>query len=132
MSTFYKTLPGLISALFHFRLKCDNKVDCPVGRSDEAQCAFVRTHDTYFKTIPPPRIDNDPVNIDVVFDVQSITRIDTVEAAFTAHFRVVLMWQDTRLAFHDLNDDLFSNTLSISELTSVWLPTIIFANALGA
>ena len=122
-----------LNQLFFLRLKCDNKVDCPSGRSDEAECAFMRTHDTYFKSIPPPRTDDEdaPVNVDVIFDVQSITSIETVEAAFTMDFRVLLMWRDARISFFDLNEEVFANTLSLADLNSVWYPTLIFANALG-
>lgn len=93
----------------------------------------MRTHDTYFKSIPPPRAEDEdaPVNVDVIFDVQSITSIETVEAAFTMDFRVLLMWRDARISFFDLNEEVFANTLSLADLNSVWYPTLIFANALG-
>ena len=57
--------------------------------------------------------------------------IDTVNLMFTTDYFLSLRWYDQRLDLTDLNDVSLLNSLSISDIESIWTPKLSFVNALG-
>ena len=109
--------------------RCDKKPDCK-DVSDEKQCKIVSIDEKrYLKDdTPPPVVIGEKLMVTLGIDIISILNIEEVAQVLSLKFDLEEVWLDSRLQFYNLKEDIEMNTLSFTEKSSIWVPTIIFAN----
>ncbi len=131
----------------YFRNRCDTKFNCP-DQSDEIGCDYLKIATNYNKELAPPsRVSytsetilgeqdhNDNSHLMIVYlnlSIQALPSIDTVNLKFTVDFFLQLEWYDSRLSFRNLNEEPQLNRLSSFDLNNIWVPELLFMNALGS
>ncbi|KAK7073106.1 hypothetical protein SK128_019624 [Halocaridina rubra] len=109
--------------------RCDLRFDCP-DKSDENDCSLLDIPLGYSKAIvPPPLTEGDQLLVFFSLSLISFPSIITQDLTFTTNFKLFLTWQDLRLNFLNLKEDLTLNLLSSEEVRSIWSPLVFFSNA---
>ena len=57
-----------------------------------------------------------------------LSTFSEVGGYFQAQFILCLQWLETRLRFKNIKEDVTLNSLSPSEMSSLWVPKLIFSN----
>ena len=60
--------------------------------------------------------------------IESIEEIEEIRLSFSAKFKLTLSWSDQRLAFNNLNREMFLNLPNTWEKHKIWIPVLIFQN----
>lgn len=105
-------------------------MDCG-DSSDEENCNFIHLPSIYAPEIPPKPNASTPARVKVGLGIQDLPSIDTFNQRFTADFTLGLEWVDPRITFMNINDQDYWNTLSQKSKEGIWMPKIMFQNALG-
>ena len=112
--------------------RCDQTVDCD-DASDERNCKLLVMEQNYNKGTPPFILDKETKTIKTANVNISVTVIDVLDIVEVKHeielkFHLLMEWYDPRLKFHNLKPGLASNVPSELEISSLWVPSVIFSN----
>ena len=106
--------------------RCDQLPNCR-DESDERGCQLLVLKDNYNNKVPP-------ISTNYKFEVHvSITLMKVVAITVTEHkidfsFTITLKWSDNRVTYHNLKNDPAQNKLSSEDVSSLWLPYVIYVN----
>ena len=112
--------------------RCDQIVQCR-DESDEMACSLLVIKDSYNKKVPPFDIDKKekaliPVKVKISTVLKNVIEISEVNHLIELKFGITLVWYENRVKYHNLKVKEALNALSDTELQSLWIPYIIFAN----
>ena len=112
--------------------RCDQVPNCR-DKSDEKGCRMIVMADNYNNRIGPLSIDpktEEVLQTEIMISmlVRKVSSISEVNLKFTLKFTLVAEWYDHRLEYYNLKNSTSENSLSLVELHSVWIPTIVFSN----
>ena len=69
-----------------------------------------------------------PVRVNVSIAVMDVLKISEVDLVYVLKFRILMVWYDYRLKYHNLKDKRSLNSLSRQEIEKLWIPFIVFSN----
>ena len=69
-----------------------------------------------------------PVRVNVSIAVMDVLKISEVDLVYVLKFRILMVWYDYRLKYHNLKDKRSLNSLSRGEIENLWIPFIVFSN----
>ena len=111
--------------------RCDQIVDCP-DKSDETECSLVEIESGYDKKVPPFDVDEEShivaVTVNISTTLMNVLKISEVDHTIELKFGISLVWYENRVKYHNLKTNVALNMLSDAELSSIWIPYIIFRN----
>ena len=114
--------------------RCDSAQHCD-DWSDEVGCKTVTLPDGYLKEFSPIGVNKDLsiLKVDVVTDVtiKKIVDIFEKESSIGFKFNISFTWNEKRVIFENLKDDMMMNKLSAFEKTTLWVPKLVFQNTLN-
>ena len=89
--------------------------------------------DNYNKKIAPYDYDylNSqviPVTVDITMTVMDVLKISEVDLVYVLKFRLLMVWYDYRLKYHNLKEERSLNSLSRNEIDQIWIPFVVFSN----
>ena len=87
--------------------------------------------DGYNKRIPPITTSGStmiPVTCDVSIVLSKVVHIDEEDHAIEFQFEILLEWNENRVSYHNLKQDMSLNTLNDTEMKRIWLPLVIYEN----
>ena len=89
--------------------------------------------DNYNKKISPFDFDYEssniiPVNVNVTMTVMDVLSISEVDLVYVLKFRLLMVWYDYRLKYHNLKEERSLNSLSREEIDQIWIPYVVFSN----
>ena len=98
-------------------------------------CKTVTLPDGYLKEFSPIGVNKDLsiLKVDVVTDVtiKKIVDILEKESSIGFKFNISLTWNEKRVIFENLKNDMMMNKLSAHEKTTLWVPKLVFQNTLN-
>ena len=107
--------------------RCDQLPNCR-DKSDERGCNILVLEDGYNKRIPPITTSGStmiPVTCDVSIVLSKVVHIDEEDHAIEFQFEILLEWNENRVSYHNLKQDMSLNTLNDTEMKRIWLPLVI-------
>ena len=107
-------------------LRCNQITDCP-GFEDEQNCSMLHLSPGYSKDVPTAN-ETEILNIDLQVAIKKIIAMNFDDGNFIAQFKMINLWQDKRLKFKNLQEDMSDNLLKIDEWTTIWIPDYIIFN----
>ena len=69
-----------------------------------------------------------PVTIDVSIGLTEVVSIKEEDHSIEFKFEITLQWKENRVIYHNLNKDIYLNTLSLGDINKIWLPLVIYTN----
>ena len=112
--------------------RCDQIIHCR-DQSDEDNCSLLVLKKGYNKKVAPfifnkTRKEVDPVKVDVSTSIQNVIDISEVNNIIELKFDILMEWYEYRVDYRNLKIVKALNMLSDEELSSLWIPYIIFKN----
>ena len=113
--------------------KCDFVPDC-WDKGDEINCQLLnnKNMEDYDSNLPDIFLDNEgkivKKMLKVSVTIKEIKSIEEVKSRYTTTFNLKLEWNDARLTWYDLHEDLDLNILSEEQKKYIWFPKILIAN----
>ena len=110
--------------------RCDQLPNCR-DKSDEKGCNILVLEDGYNKRIPPITTSGStmiPVTCDVSIVLSKVVHIDEEDHAIEFQFEILLEWNENRVSYHNLKQDMSLNALNDTEMKRIWLPLVIYEN----
>ena len=111
--------------------RCDQIVQCR-DESDEEDCRLLSLKTSYNKKVPPIITVNassfSPVVVKVSTVLLKVVAIVEIENKIDFQFTIVMQWKENRAKFNNLKQDTSLNALTDEEISSLWLPRIIYDN----
>ena len=132
--TFSQCYPGKFSCdsgqCIPLEKRCNIKFNCK-DKSDENNCAGIKTGNEYSREKMPVSLSAEPTIIYINVSLLAFPSISTKFLKFSVDFHLNLQWHDLRLYLWDLNNDFSKNSLSKEELDALWKPELVFVNTLS-
>ena len=111
--------------------RCNQIVNCR-DKSDERGCQLVVVEEGYNKKVPPivPTGGNNfnQTNVEISISLLKIVSMEEVQHKIDLQFEITLEWKENRATYHNLKDETSLNALTDAEITTLWLPYVIYAN----
>ncbi|KAF2363407.1 Low-density lipoprotein (LDL) receptor class A repeat [Trinorchestia longiramus] len=113
----------------HAFLRCDAIANCE-DQTDELNCDLVDPPKGYLKHVTPiNHVDWQlPLPLNVTVTIKRFTNIIDYKHIVDLEVAINLKWQDSRLIFNNLKNNIKRNSLRDDELDSIWKPTYHFTN----
>ena len=115
--------------------RCDRIADCRDG-SDERGCKLFSLLEDYEMSVSPiARVS--PLNrsiktvpIHISLGPMKMMGIAESENTTDLQFEIILEWKDQQITYYNLKKASFLNTLTLTEteMKSIWLPILVYAN----
>lgn len=67
-------------------------------------------------------------DIRLSIDVIKVLELVEVESEMSLQYRLTLIWKDSRVAFRNLKEETFLNTVGDDDAAKIWYPQVIFYN----
>ena len=85
--------------------------------------------ESYLNEVPvPPDDGRFLADIHLSIDVIQVLELVEVESAMSLQYRLTLKWKDSRVAFRNLKEDTFLNTVGNDDAAKIWYPQVVFYN----
>ena len=113
--------------------RCNQLPNCR-DKSDERGCKIMLLEPGYNKRVPPIRPasqDDDtviPVTVNVSLTLLKVVSIEEEEHSIHLQFQITLAWKDNRVIYHNLKTNMYLNALSSEDISTLWLPLVIYTN----
>ena len=112
--------------------RCDLVPDCR-DQSDEKNCQLVILNDNYDKNFPPIDRARDggiiPREVNISIALMNIRKIDEKGQTIRLQLQISLSWRERRAMYQNLKKKSVLNALTAEDVSRIWLPLIVFANA---
>ena len=111
--------------------RCDQTSNCK-DKSDERGCKLI-VFEGYNKNIAPFKVNPETKEISAVVvnisaTIVNVLKIDEVQQAFQAKFKLLLTWYDRRLIYYNLKENRIANSPTYEDAARLWIPSIVFDN----
>ena len=110
--------------------RCDQLPQCR-DESDEIGCKILVLKRGYNMNVPPITSDGSkksPVNVSTSIDVLKLVDIDEEDYSIEIQFEISLQWRDNRATYHNLHENEALNALTKEDISSLWIPEVIYEN----
>ena len=117
--------------------RCDQVPDCK-DKSDERNCKMMVREEGYNKGVPPFTVRSTdrstdhsiiPVQLNISIDLLKIVDMEETDHKIDFQFEITIEWKETdRVVYYNLKQDASLNALSMDDITSMWLPLVIYDN----
>ena len=107
--------------------RCNIELNCE-DRTDELNCAGIKTGNGYKKGKIPVSVTDEPTVIYINVSILAFPSISTKDVRFSSDYYLNLRWYDERLDLWDLNHDFYKNSLNMEELNALWKPKLAIVN----
>ena len=112
--------------------RCDQVIHCR-DESDEQGCSLLVLKDGYNKKVAPFTVDSTmekiiPVKINISTTLRNVIDISEVNHIIELKYAISLNWYENRAVYQNLKTKEALNMMSDQELSSLWIPFIIFEN----
>ena len=113
--------------------RCDQLPDCR-DESDESGCQLLVIGEGYKKDVAPissvcePDCTLVPVKVHISISLLKIVSMEEVQHKIDFQFKISLEWRDNRAIYHNLKHESSLNSLTLTDIASLWLPYVIYAN----
>ena len=112
--------------------RCDQVIHCR-DESDEQHCSLLVLKDGYNKKVAPFTVDLTleeiiPVKIKISTTLRNVIEISEVNHIIELKYAISLNWYENRVVYQNLKKKEALNMMSDQELSSLWIPFIIFEN----
>ena len=85
--------------------------------------------ESYLHEVPiPPNMGDLLADIRLSIDVIKVLELVEVESEMSLQYRLTLIWKDSRVAFRNLKEETFLNTVGDDDAAKIWYPQVIFYN----
>ena len=113
--------------------RCDQLPDCR-DESDEFECNMLVLKKSYNKRVAPITSASTsnrtilPVVVNVSITLLKIVSMEEVQHKIDFQFKISLEWRENRAIYHNLKQESSLNSLTLTDIASLWLPYVIYAN----
>ena len=113
--------------------RCNQNPDC-IDKSDEENCQTVVLEKSYNKKVPPVTSIREevkklvPVPVIISIVLLKVVDMEEVKHSIDFQFEIILEWKENRAVYHNLKTDTSLNALSYDDISSIWLPYVIYDN----
>ena len=113
--------------------RCNQISNCE-DKSDEENCKVLVLPRNYNMMVPPVSTiseDNDtlvPVPVNISIMLLKIVDMEEVKHSIDFQFKIILEWKENRAVYHNLKTETSLNALSDEDISSLWLPYVIYDN----
>jgi len=108
--------------------RCDGNVDCD-DRSDELECAIIKLEPSYIKHLPAPAVEGETATVLYTrVALLGVFNVMEVDSRITFQFDLRIRWNDARLTFQNIKEDIGKNTLTVTDKKTMWIPALYFVN----
>ena len=109
--------------------RCDQVTQCR-DKSDENNCNLIVFEDNYNNKVPPFTVNpGDKSLVPVTVKVStSLSAISEFSHTIDLKLGITLEWYENRVLYHNLKTEEALNVLNDVEVSTIWIPYIIFQN----
>ena len=111
--------------------RCNQESDCR-DESDELRCKLIIFKESYNKNIPPITKEIGkkalPANVSISITLMKVVEIEEVDHSIHLQFQISLSWKENRVKYHNLKKEVSLNALTERDISSLWLPLIVYDN----
>ena len=111
--------------------RCNQVPDCR-DRSDERNCVILVLEEGYNMRVPPVEKDAmrkiTPVAVNVSLTLLKVVAIEEEDHSIELQIQITLEWNEIRATYQNLKPEIYLNALSYDEISSLWLPLVIYMN----
>ena len=125
---------SIIVPLLSMEERCDQIIHCK-DNSDEKNCYLLvfKEEESYNKKVPPFTITTkdksvDPVKVNVSTSLMNVLAISEFSHTIDLKLGITLEWYENRVLYHNLKSEEALNVLNDVEVSTIWIPYIIFQN----
>ena len=69
-----------------------------------------------------------PVPVRVSLTLLKVVDIKEVDYSIELQIQINIQWKEIRATYHNLKPETYLNALSLEEITSLWLPLVVYTN----
>ena len=111
--------------------RCDQVPNCR-DHSDEKDCNVLVLEEGYNKRVPPvgKSVEDKltPVPVRVSLTLLKVVDIKEEDYSIELQIQINIQWKEIRATYHNLKPETYLNALSLEEITSLWLPLVVYTN----
>ena len=100
--------------------------------SDEIGCKVLVLEEGYNKRVPPvgKSVEDKltPVPVRVSLTLLKVVDIKEEDYSIELQIQINIQWKEIRATYHNLKPETYLNALSLEEITSLWLPLVVYTN----
>ena len=113
------------------RQRCDQLIHCQ-DASDEKDCGLLELSTSYNRKVPPITSENttsfSPAVVGISIILMKVVSINEVNHKIQFQFSIEMAWKENRAKFYNLKQDSSLNSLQDEEISTLWLPLVIYDN----
>ena len=109
-----------------------NQVPDYRDKSDEIDCRSLVLDSNYNRKVPPivskGMAGFKQAQVDISISLLKIVSMEEVQHKIDFKFRIILEWKENRATYHNLKDDPSLNALTDADISTIWLPYVVYDN----
>ena len=109
------------------KLRCNQLPDCR-DKSDEEGCKVLVLGKSYNKNVPPVISGGEKLNVSISLSILRVVDIKEEDYSIAIQFSITLKWRENRAKYHNLKHQKDLNALTQHEISTLWLPKVIYEN----
>ena len=92
-------------------------------------CHKIAVSESYLNEVPaPPDDGKDLADVLLSIDVIRVLELEEVKSEMSLQYRMTLRWKDPRVAFRNLKENTFLNTVGNDDAAKIWYPQVVLYN----